>query len=446
MLEEEISLWRKNFGVALDVWSNKMSPEFSINKIFSSWVTIFLPVPNPSCHQLGHANKIIRSSYPPCRQLRSVGSSKTRFPKSSHRLHPTKELFDPFSYPLAYTVAPMTSRSCIDGRAAFALGVGHYMSENLSPAQKIHKVVGVVTFIASQRFYPQPFSSLALKHALSHFPLTAPGGLTDQKIDQQAIAVLHQGMRPVTKLRFFSRPLTHQTTVGIGRRLMGFVASFLAVKIHPAVARISPILISRPIFSLGSKILKARPGLDQSPIHRKMIVTHQPRSSGLPNHRLKEQPPHLVLHQSLAVLAEHRRIKTFFHQLHVQKPAKQQIVVQLLAKLPLASHRVKRDQQQRLQDLLGSHRGPSHCGIHSIKNPRQFQKLLIRHCLDFSERMIGQNTPFYRDQSQHACLFVLRSPHSRLQRYNLRHLNMRHDLQSRKILKRGVFQHPARAW
>src|SRR5439155_6242509 len=138
-----------------------------------------------------------------------------------------------------------------------------------------------------------------------------------------------------------------------------------------------------------------------------------------------------------------RSIKTFFHQLHVQKPAKQQIVVQLLAKLPLASHRVKRDQQQRLQDLLGSHRGPSHCGIHSIKNPRQFQKLLILHCLDFSERMIGRNTPFYRDQSQHACLFVLRSPHSRLQRYNLRHLNMRHDLQSRKILKRGVFQHPA---
>src|SRR5207249_2103350 len=79
MLEEEISLWRKNFGVALDVWSNKMSPEFSINKIFSSWVTIFLPVPNPSCHQLGHANKIIRSSYPPCRQLRSVGSSKRVF-------------------------------------------------------------------------------------------------------------------------------------------------------------------------------------------------------------------------------------------------------------------------------------------------------------------------------------------------------------------------------
>ena len=170
-----------------------------------------------------------------------------------------------------------------------------------------------------------------------------------------------------------------------------------------------------------------------------MIVAHQPRSSGLPNHRLKEQPPHLVLHQPLAVLAKYRRIKTFFHQLHVQKPTEKKIVVQLLAKLPLASHRIKRDQQQRLQNLLGCHRGPSHCRIHSIKNPRQFQKLLIRHCLDFSQRMIGGNTPLYRDQSQHAYLSVLRSPHSRLQRYNLRHLNMRRDLQSRKNLKTRSF-------
>src|SRR5436309_5257724 len=395
-----------------------MSLEFSINKIFSSWVTIFLPVPNPSCHQLGHANKIIRSSYPPCRQLRSVGSSKTRFPKSSYRLHPTKDLFDPFSYPLAYTVAPMTSRSCIDGRAAFALGVGRYMRENLSPAQKTDKVVGVIALIGSQAFHPDSFASVTLKHVLGRFPLTAPGGLADQKIDQQAVAVLHQGMCPVTKLRLFSRPLTHQTTVGIGRRLMGFVASFLAVKIHPAVAQISPILVSRPIFSLGSKALEACPGLDQSPIHRKMIVAHQPGSSGLPNYRLEKQTPHLVLHQPLAVLAKYRGIEAFFDQLHVQKPTEKKIVVQLLAKLPLASHRVKRDQQQRLQNLLGGHRGPSHWGIHSIKNPRQFQKLLIRHCLDFSQRMIGGNTPLYRDQSLHAYLSVLRSPRSRLQRDN----------------------------
>src|SRR3974390_216686 len=139
-----------------------------------------------------------------------------------------------------------------------------------------------------------------------------------------------------------------------------------------------------------------------------MIVAHQPSLSGLFHHRRKEQPPHLVLHQPLAVLAENRGIEAFFNQLHVQKPAKQQIVTQLLAKLPLASHRVKGDQQQRLQYLLRGHRRPSHLRIHPVKNLRQFHKLSIRHCFDFSQRMIGRNAPLYRDQSQHARLSVLR--------------------------------------
>jgi hypothetical protein len=50
-----------------------------------------------------------------------------------------------------------------------------------------------------------------------------------------------------------------------------------------------------------------------------------------------------MFHQPLAVLAKNRGIETCFVNLHVQKPT------QLLAKLPLASDRVKRDQQHRLQ-------------------------------------------------------------------------------------------------
>src|SRR6266436_6970626 len=116
-------------------------------------------------------------------------------------------------------------------------------------------------------------------------------------------------MRPVTKLSFFTRPFAHQKTVRIGARLMGVVTALLTVKIHPAVASIARIVISRSFFTLGPKTLKARPGLDQRPVHRKMIVAHQPRSSGLPDHCVEKQSSHFVLHQPLAVLAEHRGIK-----------------------------------------------------------------------------------------------------------------------------------------
>jgi hypothetical protein len=77
-----------------------------------------------------------------------------------------------------------------------------------------------------------------------------------------------------------------------------------------------------------------------------MLVAHQLGFARVTDHRVEKQPSYLVLHQPLTVLAKDRGIETFFLKLHVQKPAKQKIVAQLLAKLPLASHRVKRNQQQ----------------------------------------------------------------------------------------------------
>src|SRR5919109_1508366 len=219
-----------------------MNVDCSTNMIFSSHCIIFSPRAKRLGGQLRHAHKVICRSYPPRRQLRSLGSPITRFPKSSHRLHPTEDLFDSLSYPLADAIALMTSRSCINSRTAF---FARHMRDNLSPAQKPDKVLG-------------------------GFPLSAAGGLTDHQIDQQAVAVLHQGMSSVTKLRFFSRPLAHQKTVGIGLGLMGLVTSLLAVKVHPAVGRIALIVISPPIFSLWPKTLKACPRFDQSPIHREM--------------------------------------------------------------------------------------------------------------------------------------------------------------------------------
>src|SRR5882724_10842329 len=229
-----------------------MNVDCSTNMIFSSHCIIFSPRAKRLGGQLCHAHKVIRRSYPPRRQLRSLGSPITRFPKSSHRLHPTEDLFDSLSYPLTDAIALMTSRSCINSRTAF---FARHMRDNLSPAQKPDKVLGVVTLVGAQAFYLHAFAPLTFDHVLGCFPLSAAGGLTDQQIDQQAVAVFHQGMGPVTKLCFFSRPLAHQQTVGIGLRLMGLIGALLAMKIHPAVAQISLIFIST-IFSLGRKLFR----------------------------------------------------------------------------------------------------------------------------------------------------------------------------------------------
>lgn len=45
-------------------------------------------------------------------------------------------------------------------------------------------------------------------------PPRGSGSLTDFKIDQKLVSVLHQGMRPATQPSRLSGPLAHQTTSG----------------------------------------------------------------------------------------------------------------------------------------------------------------------------------------------------------------------------------------
>jgi len=166
--------------------------------------------------QLRHAHKVVRRSHPPSRQLRSIGSPVTRFPKSSHRLGPAEDLLDSLSYPLTDRVALMPRGAPVDSRTALALGVGGDMGNDLAAAQEIDKAVGIVVLVRSQRFNSDTPSALRSDHLFSRLALCGAGGLSDFQIDQQPISVLHQRMRPITQLGFFARPLFGQKTLRVG--------------------------------------------------------------------------------------------------------------------------------------------------------------------------------------------------------------------------------------
>ena len=143
----------------------------STSSVFSSSSSTLPPVSTPPLgSQFRHAHKIIRRSHPPSRQLRSLGSPIPRFSKSSHRLGPAKDLFNSLSYPLTDTVALMARSAAINGRTALALGVGCYMSSDLSAAQKINKAVSVVVLVRSQRFDSYTLCSLTPDHLLGRLP------------------------------------------------------------------------------------------------------------------------------------------------------------------------------------------------------------------------------------------------------------------------------------
>src|SRR5678815_5031758 len=65
-----------------------------------------------SLGQLRYPHKVIRRSYPPSRQLRSLGSPISRSPKSTHRLGPAENRFNSLSYPLTDAVTLMACGAC----------------------------------------------------------------------------------------------------------------------------------------------------------------------------------------------------------------------------------------------------------------------------------------------------------------------------------------------
>ena len=143
-----------------------MNVDYSTNMIFSSHGIIFSLRGKRLGGQLCDAHQVIRRSYPPRRQLCSVGSPITRFPKSSHRLHPTEDLFDFFANPLTDAIAVVPSGSAINGGTAFFV---RHMRDNLSPAQKTDKIMSVVPLVGAQAFYLHAFAPLTFDHVLGCF-------------------------------------------------------------------------------------------------------------------------------------------------------------------------------------------------------------------------------------------------------------------------------------
>ena len=120
-------------------------------------------------HQLRHPHKVIRRSYPPSRQLRSLGS-----PISVFRNPPTvlaqPKISSILFRPLTDAVTLMACGAPVNGRTALAPSVGCHMGNDLSAAQKINKAVSVVVLVRSQRFDPPPFRRwrLIISSAASH--------------------------------------------------------------------------------------------------------------------------------------------------------------------------------------------------------------------------------------------------------------------------------------
>ena len=78
------------------------------------------------------------------------------------------------------------------------------------------------------------------------------------------------------------------------------------------------------------------------------------------------------------VLGERRGVEARVIPAQVEKPTEEQVVVELLAELPLAPDAVERDEQARLEQTLRRNRGTPPLRVHPLEDRRELSQLAVR--------------------------------------------------------------------
>jgi hypothetical protein len=101
------------------------------------------------------------------------------------------------------------------------------------------------------------------------------------------------------------------------------------------------------------------PGLQQGAIHREVLIAEQRFHLGSTHQLLEELAHDLLVEEALPILGERGGMPDRIIRAQADKPAEQQVVVELLQQQPLGADAVERLQQRSQQQLLRRHRWPT---------------------------------------------------------------------------------------
>ena len=219
-------------------------------------------------------------------------------------LGPAEDLFDALADPLADLVAGFGDGFVADRAAAVradVLGDVRLDSQGLKVA---HKPFGVIAFVRAQGV-PRP--KVAPAHLERGLALRRAGGHGGFGIHNQAMAVLHQGVRHETELGLLAFALAVQPSIGVGRRGVGVVAPPLALEIdlNATAAAWLPVIV-RAGLRLGAEALLRCPSLYQRAVNAEMFVGHQAVAFRDRHHPAKKVPRHRLGQQASPVLGKGR--------------------------------------------------------------------------------------------------------------------------------------------
>ena len=249
---------------------------------------------------------------------------------------------------------------------------------------------------------------MPIEHRQRRLALGKAVGLGHLHIHRKPLAVIHQHVAHVVELGALVLSLAKQLRLRVRRGDMGLVRALLPVPVDPGVSSRA----RRPVRAVASAhALDRRPGLDQRAIDAEVLVREQLRLVGLAHHAPQQLSGHLRLDQPVAVLGEARVIPDRLIDRQPHEPAKQQVVIQLLAQQPLASDRVQNLQRRGSHQPLRRDRGAAFTGVDPIKVPAHARQRLIQQRLDAAQRMCRRHTRLKGHIAEHSALLNIIPAH-----------------------------------
>ena len=135
------------------------------------------------------------------------------------------------------SIAGMPRCAAVDGRT---LGLCRHMRRHIHGAQLVDEVFGIVALVSAQGDADRPVRA-RLDHGQRRVPFGMAVRMSEAGFDHKAVAVFHQGMAHVAKLRFLALALAVKAGIGIGDGSVGLVGAFLPVEVHFGPRRLSAL-------------------------------------------------------------------------------------------------------------------------------------------------------------------------------------------------------------
>ena len=164
-------------------------------------------------------------------------------------------------------------------------------------------------------------------------------------------------------------------------------------------------------FLLGPEALERGSGFHQGAVQAEVLPGKQFPGFGLLSHLQEEGLGHVARKEAFSVLREGGGVPDRFVQIEAHEPAKQQVILQVLAELALGRDGIEHLDEKGAQEILGRDGGTAALGVDLVKERRQSGKGLIGHLADGPQGVIFGDTVLQGTEEHKRRLACLFSPH-----------------------------------